>query len=145
LAALFIDQSKQADSIVERNLLDTERLALVQRIKDLKSLPNIDAALTKQLYEREQRLTEVDAKLPKLPAPQAPAVTHGLWKDLLRDGSGMSFHRFQIVVWTVILGTVFVRAVYQDLAMPDFNASLLGLMGLSAGTYIGFKIPEKSK
>jgi hypothetical protein len=27
----------------------------------------------------------------------------------------------------------------------DFDASLLGLMGISSGTYIGFKFPEKPK
>jgi hypothetical protein len=26
--------------------------------------------------------------------------------------------------------------------MPDFSTNLLGLMGISAGTYLGFKIPE---
>jgi hypothetical protein len=27
--------------------------------------------------------------------------------------------------------------------MPEFGATLLALMGISAGTYLGFKIPEK--
>jgi len=27
--------------------------------------------------------------------------------------------------------------------MPEFSTTLLGLMGLSAGTYIGFKFPEQ--
>jgi hypothetical protein len=34
-------------------------------------------------------------------------------------------------------------SVYKDLAMPEFSATLLGLMGLSSGTYLGFKVPEK--
>jgi hypothetical protein len=29
--------------------------------------------------------------------------------------------------------------------MPDFNATLLGLTGLSAATNIGLKIPEATK
>jgi hypothetical protein len=28
--------------------------------------------------------------------------------------------------------------------MPVFDTTLLGLMGLSAGTYVGLKIPEKT-
>jgi hypothetical protein len=28
-------------------------------------------------------------------------------------------------------------------AMPDFDAPLLGLMGITSGTYVGLKIPEK--
>jgi hypothetical protein len=26
--------------------------------------------------------------------------------------------------------------------MPQFNPTLLGLMGISSGTYLGFKVPE---
>jgi hypothetical protein len=29
--------------------------------------------------------------------------------------------------------------VYNELAMPEFSATLLGLLGITAGTYIGFK------
>ena len=58
---------------------------------------------------------------------------------------GVSFHRFQMAVWTVVLGFVFVVAVYNTLAMPDFSAMLLGLTGISAGTYVGFKIPNPPK
>jgi len=27
--------------------------------------------------------------------------------------------------------------------MPDFDTTTLALMGISSGTYLGFKIPEK--
>jgi hypothetical protein len=50
-----------------------------------------------------------------------------------------------MATWTVVLGFVFAVAVYQSLAMPDFSATLLGLMGISAGTYVGFKIPDPPK
>ena len=75
------------------------------------------------------------------------------WKgplyDLLTEkdaGTGVvSFHRFQIFVWTIVLGIMFVANVYNQLAMPQFSATLLGLLGISAGTYVGFKIPESNK
>lgn len=51
----------------------------------------------------------------------------------------VSFHRFQIVVWTIVLGIVFVKVVHSDLAMPDFDLTMLRLMGLSSGTCIDFK------
>jgi hypothetical protein len=89
-------------------------------------------------------MTEVNASIAVLPAVAGPAVSAGLI-DLLRDGDGISFHRFQIVVWTIVLGVIFVRAVAIDLTMPEFDTTLLGLMGLSSGTYIGFKFPEKPK
>jgi hypothetical protein len=72
-------------------------------------------------------------------------VSTGFLQDILRDETGVSFHRFQMAAWTVILGFVFVISVYQDLAMPEFSATLLGLMGISSGTYVGFKIPDPPK
>lgn len=69
------------------------------------------------------------------------------WKsflyDLLGENDVISFHSFQILVWTLVLGIIFVVKVYHELAMPQFSATLLGLMGVSAGTYVGFKLPEK--
>jgi hypothetical protein len=29
--------------------------------------------------------------------------------------------------------------------MPEFSTTLLGLMGISSGTYLGFKLPEKKQ
>ena len=52
-------------------------------------------------------------------------------------------HRLQMLVWTVILGIVFVLKVLSNLAMPEFDATLLALMGISSGTYLGFKFPEQ--
>jgi hypothetical protein len=46
-------------------------------------------------------------------------------------------------VWTIVLGIIFVISAYTDLLMPNFSATLLGLMGISAGTYVGFKFPEQ--
>jgi hypothetical protein len=69
------------------------------------------------------------------------------WKvvlyDLLGDRGSISFHRFQIFVWTIVLGMIFVSQVWTGLTMPEFSATLLGLMGISAGTYIGFKLPDQ--
>jgi hypothetical protein len=69
--------------------------------------------------------------------------SQGFLTDVLRDNSGsVSLHRFQMFVWTLVLGIIFVASVYHDLAMPQFSATLLGLMGISSGTYLGFKVPE---
>src|ERR1051325_3748505 len=69
--------------------------------------------------------------------------SQGFMTDVLRDNSGsVSLHRFQMFVWTLVLGIIFVASVYHDLAMPQFSATLLGLMGISSGTYLGFKVPE---
>jgi len=49
-----------------------------------------------------------------------------------------------MAAWTAILGLVFIFSVYGNLAMPTFNGTLLALLGISSGTYVGFKIPEKA-
>jgi hypothetical protein len=57
----------------------------------------------------------------------------------------ITFHRFQIVVWTLVLGMVFVSNVLSELVMPTFDSSMLVLMGISSGTYLGFKLPASNK
>ena len=63
--------------------------------------------------------------------------------DILTDENGISFHRLQMVVFTMVLGFVFIYTVWATLTMPDFSATLLTMQGITAGTYLGFKIPEK--
>lgn len=71
--------------------------------------------------------------------------------DLLSEENDMSkpqiisFHRFQIIVWTLVLGVVFCSEVLTKLSMPTFDSTLLILMGISSGTYLGFKFPAAAK
>jgi hypothetical protein len=37
---------------------------------------------------------------------------------------------------------VFFRMVWRDFAMPEFDTTTLALMGVSSGTYLGFKLPN---
>lgn len=68
----------------------------------------------------------------------------GFWCDICNDGNGTSFPRLQVVIWTILLGIVFVQTVAQVMSMPEFPETLLALLGVSNVTYLGFKIPEKS-
>jgi len=72
-----------------------------------------------------------------------PRATQGFWRDICNDGAGLSFHRMQVVAWTIFLGLVFVRSVVNVMSMPEFPETLLVLMGISNGVYLGFKIPEQ--
>ena len=75
---------------------------------------------------------------------QPPQATSGRFlTDLLTEGSGPSFHRYQMVLFTVILAAIFVIKTATALVMPEFDATLLGLMGISSGTYLGFKLQGK--
>ena len=89
-----------------------------------------------------ETITSVSAPMPSAP----PQPSQSFLTDILSDsGDGISIHRFQMFAWTLILGIIFVGSVYKNLAMPEFNATLLGLMGVSSGTYLGFKLPEKKQ
>jgi hypothetical protein len=80
------------------------------------------------------------------PEAGKPTETQGFLNDLLKDDTGsLSLHRFQLFVWTLVLGVIFCGSVYRGLTMPDFSATLLGLMSISSGTYLGFKVPEGKK
>ena len=74
--------------------------------------------------------------------PDVPS--RGFLKDVLSDADSISLHRFQMFVWTLVLGVIFIASVYKNLSMPEFSTTLLGLMGISSGTYLGFKVPEKT-
>ena len=69
--------------------------------------------------------------------------SEGLLVDLLSDANGVSFHRFQMVAWAVVLGMMFVTEVLARLSMPELDTNLLALLGISSGTYLGLKIPEQ--
>jgi hypothetical protein len=84
------------------------------------------------------------ATAPAAAAPAAPARSVGFFTDIFSDEHGMSLARLQIAIWTLVLVVIFGRSVFRDLAMPEFDATLLGLMGISNGTYLGFKGVEKA-
>jgi len=103
-------------------------------------------ALGASLIDKNKQPVAEQASAAVPPEAGKPLETHGFLKDLLNDDSGsLSLHRFQLFVWTLVLGVIFCGSVYRGLAMPEFSATLLGLMGISSGTYLGFKVPEGKK
>lgn len=64
--------------------------------------------------------------------------------DLISENNSgrPDFYRVQMLGWTVVLGVVFLEAVYSKLVMPQFSAEQLLLMGISNGTYLGFKFKK---
>jgi hypothetical protein len=76
---------------------------------------------------------------------RAPRASGGFIRDLISDDHGIvALDRLQVVVWTLVLGGIFLSSVLAYLTMPEFSATMLALMGISSGTYIGFKLPMKS-
>jgi len=71
--------------------------------------------------------------------------SEGFFRDLVTSAEGASLHRLQFIVWTLALAAVFVVTVWRTVGMPDFDATMLGLMGITSGTYVGLKLPENKK
>jgi hypothetical protein len=157
LGEALIDNGKDTAKTNQIQELTAQRLAIEQAVTDVQAQVNdVNAAgattvteqtnrdlMTRQLVDGRTRLGQIDLQLRTLAADSAPTVSSGFLRDILSDGSGYSFHRFQIFAWTIVLGIIFLSSVYNNLTMPEFSPTLLGLMGLSAGTYIGFKFPEQ--
>ncbi len=78
--------------------------------------------------------------------PPVPASRTGSWKDFFTDicvgDAGASFHRVQVLLWTLLLSAYFIRSVCDVISMPVFDSSMLLLLGISNGTYLGFKVQE---
>jgi hypothetical protein len=65
-----------------------------------------------------------------------------VFEDWLTDNQVYSFHRYQMFVWTIILGTIFVTKVLKYRELPTFDGTMLALMGITSGTYLGFKLQD---
>jgi len=156
LGEALIDTGKDTAKTNQFQDLTAEKLALEQSISEAQTqVDALNAApvaatdqmtretLNRQLIDGRTRIGQIDQQLRTLNSQQSPTVSSGFLRDILADASGYSFHRFQIFAWTIVLGVIFVSTVYNNLTMPEFSPTLLGLMGLSAGTYIGFKFPEQ--
>lgn len=146
LGATMVDAQKRQSVELQRNALISSQSALQSRITEIAAAsPAAGTPLDVELQDKKSQLAKTTADLAVLPPLPAPMPSKGFLADLLSDADGIRFHRFQVTVWTVVLGVVFIRLVYQEFTMPQFSAMLLGLMGLSSGTYVGFKFPEASK
>ena len=149
LGATIIDSSKRSDTNSQLDTLNRETSTLETDINYLDSMtkaipaPQNLTVLNKEMTEKKAQLARLTGKIKDLVKAAKTLPSEGFFKDILSDDSGISFHRFQVAGWTVVLGIIFIASVYRVLAMPDFPTELLALMGISSGTYIGFKFPEK--
>ena len=142
LILLGISSTTGLSSVVIGNSKKSEiQDKLQKRKKEKQDLDNKKAKMPLSEIE-EERLDAVKEEIKALSEKIQPAKSKNFWRDICDDGNGVSFHRLQVVIWTIVLGAVFIRSVADVMSMPEFSETLLILMGISSGTYLGFKIPE---
>lgn len=158
LSAVMIDSGKASDAKTQLQAAQADQVGAQASVKDAETqLAALNAkgvltpdeitardTLSRQLTELRVRVAKNAQVIDGLLNAVKSDPSRGFWRDIVSDGREVSFHRFQILAWTVALGLVFVSKVYYQLSMPEIGTPMLALMGVSSGTYLGFKIPEKA-
>ncbi|MEK6708063.1 MAG: hypothetical protein AABY81_04550 [Pseudomonadota bacterium] len=139
LSAIVIGENKKS---VKESELQTEIIKLREEQQKLEKEQLTAAGAFPQVSEA--RLVEIKSKIDELSQQPVSVQSAGFLRDICDDGNGLSFHRLQVVIWTMVLGVVFIGSVARVMSMPEFSETLLILLGISNGTYLGFKFPEKS-
>ncbi|HEY6271010.1 MAG TPA: hypothetical protein VIX19_03330 [Terriglobales bacterium] len=148
LGSATIDSNKRAASESDRLSLTAEKASIPQAIQDIDRLvsglqpgdPNLPV-LQQQRLGAQQRLLVLTDQLAKLPGA-VPDASQGFILDVLSDDTGVSFHRLQMLGWTLVFWVLFMSSLFAKLTMMDFDTTQLALMGISSSTYLGFKLQE---
>jgi len=141
LGAISINNNKSEGTIKQVQALQAQQADLRQATDLLKAtLPaaGVDGKIAYNNFLDSQLTSNINKLIDGLKTGKDKFFT-----DLLTDENGISFHRLQMVVFTMVLGFVFLYTAWATLTMPDFSPTLLTMQGITAGTYLGFKIPEK--
>jgi hypothetical protein len=148
LTAVAITPRGDERAAAERDRLTKIKTSAATRIDDLDAeiLTTADPVANAKLVQlKADAQKEIDDANIAIAGVRSSYPSKNLWSDMVTDDRGsVALDRFQIVVWTIVLGGIFIASVIWELTMPEFSATLLALMGISSGTYVGFKIPQKS-
>ncbi|MBY0574616.1 MAG: hypothetical protein K2P84_13125 [Undibacterium sp.] len=136
LSSVIIGSSKVTDAQERSKGLEDKK-------SNLESIANRTAEQDDSLKGVSEDLNKIKKNLKSVVENKGMGKFISFWSDICNDGTGFSFHRFQMVLWTITLGCLFITSVCNIITMPIFSGTLLTLMGISNGVYLGFKIPEK--
>lgn len=142
-------KNKKRNDEAEKEKLQNEINTLDTSINATPAPPNKDekiaarAVKQAELVSKEKEIKQVDQESQELNDAAKTEPSIDFISDILSDDNGISFHRFQMFAWTLVLIFIFISQVCNYLAMPDFDTTLLALMGISGGTYVGFKLPKQ--
>lgn len=135
LGSVAIDATASTRIKTAIDRLTTEETTLNAQLAAATTTPDLATALKARLAAIQQE---------KVNLVQAPDSVGWLTDILTDDNGSVALHRLQALLWTFVLGVIFLASVSHVLSMPEFNTTLLALMGISAGTYLGFKMPAGS-
>ncbi len=70
--------------------------------------------------------------------------SQGFWLDILSDENGISIHRLQNVIWTIVAISIYLYkvTVAPECHLPDLDGTLVSLTGISSVAYLGLKMNE---
>ncbi len=139
LSLIRILQNKMATDEVEAKKLQGELVSL----NDTSSTISAPTSTERQSEAKKKEIKQSKQKIQELKEIIEPVPSKGFIQDILNDDEGLSFHRFQMFAWTIVLIVIFIWSVLSSLSMPEIDGTLLALMGLSGGTFVGFKLPDQ--
>jgi hypothetical protein len=153
LGAAAIDTNKRSAAKAGLQKLEddlstkkNDRDALLAQIRSFRANDTKRVDMTRQISDIEKNIAILVQNIKETRTQISTVMSCGSpIYDLLADANGISFHRLQMAVWTLVLGIVFVVKVAINLSLPEFDMTLLALMGISSGTYLGFKFPEQQQ
>jgi uncharacterized protein YfcZ (UPF0381/DUF406 family) len=156
LSAIVIGNSKETEESTEKRTQLAELELQLNAIKEQETASSKEIRKLKLKNANEDtELAELESKLKQINSNKASIIKQmtelqqglkihkGFWQDICSDTNGSSFQRLQVVIWTMVLGCVFVNNIMDVMSMPEFSPTLLTLLGISNSIYIGFKFPEK--
>ena len=147
LGSAMIDVSNDTQSKIDELLKKADAIKAEILKIDIEAATATAGSTQTQFLTLLKKVTQdrLDTVNDQITRRSSITISKGFWNDILNDQEGgVGFHRVQMVVWTLILGLIFVYSVWQTLSMPEFSETLLALQGISAGTYLGFKMPDKT-
>ena len=140
-ATLATLQARHAALVAQVNQLNTQLAGGGLAAAQVITLQQQVAGLQAQIGTLAHRIAAIQAN----PGAAAPVQPHsnGWWADVLDDGAGgIGLHRLQLVLWTAVIWILFWAHVLRNLVIPELDATLVTLSGLSAASFVVLKSRE---
>ena len=146
LGSAVISESESPNAAPEKNRLARNRCEPLEdfRARLDAQIVSVTSAEAAAAPGPEKTALAARRETLKTQRQELPAMNPSAWRrvleDWLTDNRVYSFHRYQMFVWTIVLGMVFITKVWQFRELPTFDGTMLALMSLTSDTYLGFKL-----